>query len=145
MGDYQISTTNVELEKRSLSLVNLTKFAGAGLILKGSCQKHSGNGFTMYFCCCVCFVMFNRQSSHHVCLCYLCACLIGCVNELYVAFTCLYVSHMCLIACTLVMCVHPLCTPWLHMRGCSTCNMVCRHYDNPTNAHIGDPSMARLP
>ena len=28
MGDYQVSTTNVELELRSPTLVSLTKFAG---------------------------------------------------------------------------------------------------------------------
>ena len=38
MGDYQVSTTNVELELRSPTLVNLAKSAGTGLILKGSCQ-----------------------------------------------------------------------------------------------------------
>ena len=37
MGDYQVSATNVEIELRSPTLVNLTKFAGTGLILKRSC------------------------------------------------------------------------------------------------------------
>ena len=30
MDDYQVSTTNVEIEMRSPTLVNLTKFAGTG-------------------------------------------------------------------------------------------------------------------
>ena len=55
MGDYQVSTTNVELELRIPTLVNVTKFAGTGSILMGACQNHSGNGFTMSFCSCVCF------------------------------------------------------------------------------------------
>ena len=49
MGDYQVSTTNIEIELRSPTLVNLTKFAMDGKILWESCQDHSGNGFTMYF------------------------------------------------------------------------------------------------
>ena len=59
MGDYQVSTTNVEIELGSPTLVNLTKFAMDGMILWESCQDHSGNGFTVYFCCCVCFVLFD--------------------------------------------------------------------------------------
>ena len=50
----------VEVELRGSTLVNLTKFARTGKILWGSCQGHSGNGFTMYFCCCVCFILFDR-------------------------------------------------------------------------------------
>ena len=49
MGDYQVSTTNVELELRIPTLVNVTKFAGTGSILMGACRNHSGNGFTMSF------------------------------------------------------------------------------------------------
>ena len=60
MGDYQVSTTNIEIELGSPTLVDLTKFAMDGKILLESCQDHSGNGLTMYFCCCVCFVLFDR-------------------------------------------------------------------------------------
>ena len=42
MGDYQVSTTNVELELRSPTLVTLTKYAVTGLILKGSCKIRAG-------------------------------------------------------------------------------------------------------
>ena len=44
MGDFQISTTNVEIELGSLTVVNLTRFAMDGKILWESCQDHSGNG-----------------------------------------------------------------------------------------------------
>ena len=50
-----------------------------------------------------------------------------------------------LIAHTLVMHVPSLHAPWSHMRDSSTCNVVCQCYDDPTNAHKGGPSMARLP
>ena len=53
MGGYQVSTTNVELELRSPTLVTLTKYPVTGLIQKGSFQNQSANGFTMYFGCCV--------------------------------------------------------------------------------------------
>ena len=56
MGQYH----NVEIELNGPTLVDLTKFAGTGMILKGSCQDHSMNGFTMSFYCCVCFVMLVR-------------------------------------------------------------------------------------
>ena len=49
MGDYQVSTTNVEIELGSPTLVNHTKIAMDGKILWESCQDHSENGFTMYF------------------------------------------------------------------------------------------------
>ena len=48
MYDSQVSTTNVEIELGSPTLVNHTKFARDGKILWESCQDHSGNGFTMY-------------------------------------------------------------------------------------------------
>ena len=48
MYDSQVSTTNVEIELGSPTLVNHTKFARDGKILWEPCQDHSGNGFTMY-------------------------------------------------------------------------------------------------
>ena len=42
MGDYQVSTTNVEIELGSPTLVNLTKFAMDGKLLWESCQDHVG-------------------------------------------------------------------------------------------------------
>ena len=57
MVDYQVSTTNVEIELESPTLVNLVKFSGTWKILWGSCQDQCGNGFTMYFVVVyVCFV-----------------------------------------------------------------------------------------
>ena len=49
MGDYQVSTTNVEIELGSLTLVNLTKFAMDGKILWESCQDHRGESFHHVF------------------------------------------------------------------------------------------------
>ena len=52
---------------------------------------------------------------------------------------------MFLVAHMLVICVHSSCMPWSHIRGRTTCIVICRHYDDPTTAPTGDPSMARLP
>ena len=60
----------------------------------------------------------------------------------YVVFIYSYVSHMCsCIACML--CLSSM--TQLLVRDSSKCNMVCCCYDNPTNAPMGNPSMARLP
>ena len=61
---------------------------------------------------------------------------------LYMVFIYPYVSHMC--SCIAHM-LHLLSMTQSHVRDSSTCNMVCCHYDNPTSAPIGNPSMARLP
>ena len=120
MGDYQVSTTNIEIELRSPTLVNLTKFARTGKILKGSCQNHSGIGFTMYYLYNLCFILFDREFSHHAWSCYLCTCWIGHVNELDIAFNCSCIGHVCSIAHQLVIHVHTSCALWLHMRDSDT-------------------------
>ena len=51
MGDYQVCTTNVEIELGSESYQICYGW-------KDLVQDHCGNGFTMYFCCCVCFIFF---------------------------------------------------------------------------------------
>ena len=43
-----MSTTNVEIELRSPTLVDLAKFAGNWEILKESCQDHGGNGVQIH-------------------------------------------------------------------------------------------------
>ena len=53
----------------------------------------------------------------------------------YISYACSYIAHV----------LHPSSTTQSLMRASSTCNMVCCHYDNPTNAPIGDPGMAGLP
>ena len=50
-----------------------------------------------------------------------------------------------LVAHMAVMCAHLLHAPWWHIRGSSTCIIICHRYDDSTTAPIGDPSMARLP
>ena len=52
---------------------------------------------------------------------------------------------MVLAAHMLVSHAHALHAPWSHIRGSSTCIIVCRHYDDPTTSPTGDPSMATLP
>ena len=74
-------------------------------------------------------------------------------NTLYMAFIYMYISLACsymgliypyvIHMCSYVACV--LCPLWSHLRDSSTCNMVCCHYNNPTSAPIGNPSMVRLP
>ena len=48
---------------------------------------------------------------------------------------CLFVVHI----------LRPSSMTWLLVRDSSICNVVCHHYDNPTTAPTGDPSMAGLP
>ena len=61
---------------------------------------------------------------------------------LSMVFICPYISHMCSrITCAF----HLLSTTQSHVGDSSTYSMVCCHYDNPTSAPIGDPSMERLP
>ena len=62
---------------------------------------------------------------------------------------CVLVAHTLIVpvldVCLFITHVHSLCAPSSHMRDSSMCNLVCHRYDNPTNAPIGNPSMARLP
>ena len=52
---------------------------------------------------------------------------------------------MFLVAHTLLVHVHSFHAPQPHIRGSSTSIIICRRYEDPTTAPIGDPSMARLP
>ena len=48
--------------------------------------------------------------------------------------------------CTYIHCTCFICqVTWSLMRVGSTCNMFCRHYDEPTNGPMGNPHMVRLP
>ena len=52
---------------------------------------------------------------------------------------------MFLVTHTLVTHVHVLHMPRSHIRGSSTCIIICHRYYDPTTDPTGDPSMARLP
>ena len=125
MGDYQVSTTNVELKLKSSKLVNFTRFAGTELILKGSCQIRSGNGFTMYFCWCV--FCNEKKVVQSICMVMLLINLLDWSCEQVVHSICsLYISHVCLVTHMLVTHVCLLHAPKSHMRDHSMCNEVCQ-------------------
>ena len=52
---------------------------------------------------------------------------------------------MGLVTCTVVTHVCSSHTPWSSIRDSSMCTIIWHHYDNPTTAPTGDPSMARRP
>ena len=64
--------------------------------------------------------------------------LVLCVHKGYL-FTHTLVVHVC------ALCARFVSITWSHVGDRSTCIMVCCHYDNPTSAPTGDPSMVRLP
>ena len=88
MGDYQVSTTNVEIELGSPTLVNLTKFVW----MERSCGNLAKIIVGMVSPCifvvvCVSFHLIHSLLIMHGRVSHL--------NELYVAFNHLYVSCAC--------------------------------------------------
>ena len=71
--------------------------------------------------------------------------LMNCTWHLFTHMLFLHVHMWYLFTCMSTIHVHALSITWSHMRHSSMCNMVCCHYENPTSAPIGDPSMVRLP
>ena len=64
-----MGTTNVEIELNGPTLVDLTKFAGTGMILKGSCQDHCMNSLPCNFIVvCVLYCLLGSLVIVHVCV-----------------------------------------------------------------------------
>ena len=148
-GTSPLCTTGIEYGLRSPTLVNLTKFAGTGKnlakILVGMLSLCNLDVVHVWYCliislvvmiACVTHMLVANESYiafHHS---YISFCHLYIVfNHSYVSQPCSYIVHI----------LHPSSVIQSLMRDSSMCNMVCCHYDNPTNAPICNTSMARLP